>query len=212
MQVIGLCGYAGSGKDTAAQALVDIGWQRVSFADPIREIALAIDPIVYVGQGWLSKWTSWYVKVLPNWIRRRIWVEPFVLHLRAFVCYHGWDEAKKHREVRNLLQRIGTEVGREMIDENIWVCMASNKIKEAAIECRIPGIVITDLRFPNELEELRVWARSKLVRISRPGIGPVNDHQSDRLLESFEVDHELVNDGDVAKLHAAILAVAKGGE
>jgi hypothetical protein len=33
---IGLIGFAGSGKDTAARALLERGWQRVGFADAIK--------------------------------------------------------------------------------------------------------------------------------------------------------------------------------
>src|SRR5690606_2560032 len=44
---IGLMGYARSGKDTAGAMLhADLGYRRVSFADPVREMALALDPII----------------------------------------------------------------------------------------------------------------------------------------------------------------------
>lgn len=39
--IIGLCGLASSGKSTAAAALEDIGFRRVSFADPLRRMLLA---------------------------------------------------------------------------------------------------------------------------------------------------------------------------
>ena len=40
-----LSGPAQSGKDTLALVLVeDHGWTRVAFADPLKEMALAIDP------------------------------------------------------------------------------------------------------------------------------------------------------------------------
>ena len=184
MQVIGLCGYAGSGKDTAAEALVEIGWKRAAFADPIREMALAIDPIVSVRSGMSLSW---------------------------IVNREGWEQAKQHPEVRRLLQRIGTEAGRNILGYEVWVIIARNRIA-AAEDADCPGVVITDLRFANEYEHLHKYWGAKFVRISRPGIGPVNDHESDQHLAGFEVDHEIVNDGDKAKLHAAILAIAKGGE
>lgn len=34
--MIGLCGYAKSGKDTAAQGLIDNGWTRYAFADALK--------------------------------------------------------------------------------------------------------------------------------------------------------------------------------
>ncbi len=42
MRIIGLCGRAGSGKDTAAQALISEGFVRIAFADPLKEAARAI--------------------------------------------------------------------------------------------------------------------------------------------------------------------------
>lgn len=36
---IGFTGLAGSGKNTAAELLIDFGWKHMAFADPIKEIA-----------------------------------------------------------------------------------------------------------------------------------------------------------------------------
>lgn len=44
---IGLIGWAGSGKDTAALALIERGWNRVAFADALKVKAL--------GMGWDGK-------------------------------------------------------------------------------------------------------------------------------------------------------------
>ena len=45
--IIGLTGYARSGKDTVAQILVDkFGFTRVAFADPIRDFCYQVNPIV----------------------------------------------------------------------------------------------------------------------------------------------------------------------
>jgi hypothetical protein len=37
--LIGLAGYAGAGKDCAAEALITAGWERRAFADPLKDIA-----------------------------------------------------------------------------------------------------------------------------------------------------------------------------
>lgn len=39
---IGLLGYAGSGKDTAAKALIEIGYKQASFAGPLKDICTAL--------------------------------------------------------------------------------------------------------------------------------------------------------------------------
>lgn len=35
--LVGLCGFARSGKDTAAGALLEMGWSRFAFADPLKQ-------------------------------------------------------------------------------------------------------------------------------------------------------------------------------
>ena len=210
MQVIALCGYAGSGKDTAAEALIEQGWQRVSFADPIREMLLAINPYVQVPRK--RHWLSWF----ENWLCGPYICTPVGMAL-WWDAGGSWDRLKQiSPDIRGLLQRIGTEAGREILGEYVWVDIAYTKIWEAK-QAGCPGVVVTDLRFANEHETVRDPEgirdfQSTIIRISRPGVGPVNDHESDQHLAGFEVDHELVNDGDKEQLWASIRAIAKGGE
>jgi hypothetical protein len=173
-RVLGLTGYAGAGKDCAAQALVADGWTRVAFADAVRAGVRALDP------------------VLDGTGRR----------LTNYVTENGWDAAKKHGEVRALLQRYGTEAGRDIHGPDCWVKIVARKLAE------IPGdVVITDVRFQQEVEFVKSQPGSKICRIERPGVGPVNAHSS----ESQEVKPDVVvcNSGTAAELHAAIRAVAK---
>ena len=51
-KIVGFTGAAGAGKDTAASGLIDAGWQKVSFADPIKEALNAM-------MGWnMSDWAD----------------------------------------------------------------------------------------------------------------------------------------------------------
>ena len=174
-EIIGLCGYAGSGKDTAAAHMP--GWTRVSFADGVREVALAIDPIVYF-----------------------FGINPTPQRLSEFVNSVGWDHAKKEPETRRLLQRVGTEAGRNILGEHVWVNLAARKIGD------IEGpAVITDCRFPNEVNAIKALG-GFIIRIKRPGIGPVNDHPSETAIDHIEADAEVVNDGTPEELGAKVLA------
>jgi hypothetical protein len=93
--IIGLSGYAQSGKDTVAELLcLNYGYHRVSFADPMREALMRLNPVINS--------------------------QP----LACLVDDYGWDVAKSNPEVRRLLQVFGTEVGREMFGENFWVELA----------------------------------------------------------------------------------------
>lgn len=176
-QLIGLCGYAGSGKDTAAAHMP--GWTRVSFADGVREVALAINPLV----------------ACDNEDMRCFYV------LRYVVNDLGWDRAKKLSHVRDYLQRIGTEAGRNIIGENVWVDIAKRKAEA------IDGpVVVTDVRFPNEVEFIRS-SGGILIRVIRPGVGPVNGHASETAIDHIEADAEVVNSGTPERLGQLVLEV-----
>jgi hypothetical protein len=96
--IIGLSGYAQTGKDTVASHLIkNYDFRRVAFADPIRQALYRLNPLVEVG-------------------------EFRAVHLQSPVDSMGWEEVKKiSPETRRLLQILGTEVGREMFGPDFWV-------------------------------------------------------------------------------------------
>lgn len=101
--IIGLSGYAQSGKNTVADILVDHhGFIQLAFADAIRDFAYAINPMVACS---------------PSG------------YLQDLVDLKGWDEAKQEPQVRRLLQSTGL-AGREMIDEYLWVALTLSQIKD----------------------------------------------------------------------------------
>ena len=175
--LIGLCGYAGVGKDTAAQVLLEeLRFQRIAFADPIKGALLALDPLV-PGTG-------------PGEF----------LRLSEFAEGRDWSEIKEYPEVRRLMQIMGTEVGRNLFDPEIWVRLAERKLESTL---SVGDVVITDVRFPNEARLIRGYG-GVLVRIDRPGFGPVNEHVSDRASERWAYDYRIENDSNVSALHDKI--------
>lgn len=92
--IIGLSGYARSGKNTVADILGP-DYRQLSFAEPMREAMLKLNPLV----------------------EGRI-------RLAELVDEEGWQVAKTYPEVRRLLQVFGTEVGRNMFGEDFWVDLA----------------------------------------------------------------------------------------
>jgi hypothetical protein len=185
-RLIALCGYPGAGKDEIAKYLVERhGWYRVSFADPMRRALLAIDPWVKVQEGVFHPLTE----IIDEW---------------------GWDYAKRAiPEIRTLLQRMGTEAGRDIHGENCWVDLASKLIKNT-----VGSVVVTDLRFPNELAAVRKLGGT-VVHVVRPGVGKVNEHASEQM-DYYEASHLAVsNDGDLGDLHRSVelvLAMTGGHE
>lgn len=188
MQIIGLTGYAGSGKDCAAQGLVDLGWERIAFADPVRELALKINPDLRWGGPIESKGET-YALDGP---------------LGDMVDLLGWGAAKKNPAVRRFLQGLGMGV-RDIFGEGAWVGLAWDKARAAGIAGR--NVVVTDVRFPNEVDMLRRFGQSfggdSVVRIVRPkaeggdsfGSAPVNEHISESYVDKIKADCVITNDG-----------------
>ena len=163
--ILSLSGYAGAGKDTFAAFLIqDFGFKRYAFADTLRTALEILDPgVVAWGQ-----YTS----------------------LRRLVRTYGWEVVKRdHPEVRKMLQVLGTEVGRELLGEDIWVEATFKKIKAEGAE----RVVITDCRFPNELAWVKV-SKGSSVWIDRPGTGAVNGHSSESALAGIDFDYTFIND------------------
>ncbi len=178
--LIGLCGYAGVGKDTAAQVLLEeLRFQRIAFADPIKGALLALDPLVPGAK------------------------EGEYLRLSEFAAERDWSEIKEYPEVRRLMQILGTEVGRNLFDPEIWVRLAERKLESTL---SVGDVVITDVRFPNEARLVRGYG-GLLVRIERPGYGPVNEHVSDRASERWAYERRVENVGDVNELHKKMRAL-----
>jgi hypothetical protein len=99
--LIGLTGYAQSGKDTVASILVEkYGYTRIAFADKIRDFLYGINPMVACSP-------TGYLQDLVNLV--------------------GWDNAKQEPQVRRLLQDLGISA-RELLDENIWITTALGKV------------------------------------------------------------------------------------
>ena len=162
------------GKDTAAQVLLDeLCFQRIAFADPIKGALLALDPLVPD----------------PD--------EDKFIRLSEFAQQRGWSEIKEYPEVRRLMQVLGTEVGRNLFDADIWVKLAERKLESTL---SVGDVVVTDVRFPNEARLIRGYG-GVLVRIERPEFGPVNEHLSDRASERWTYDQRVDNDADVPTLH-----------
>lgn len=191
-KVIGLTGYAQSGKDTAAAFLVERGWTRLSFADALRNAVYALNPIVVGIPGWDESDLGHTQYAVVSGYKR---VQDIVDEL-------GYEVAKKqYPEYRELLQRFGTEVGREQFGENFWTDRVKAQIK--------PGgkYVISDVRFPNEADTVRE-AGGKVFRIKRDGTGAVNAHVSDTGIDSLVVDGIIPNFGTLDHLREVVLLAA----
>lgn len=185
MRLIGFSGYARAGKDTAVAALADLGYERRAFADPMREFLERLNPIV--GK-----------KKEPGSLG------PRVVRLQEVIDELTWDGYKSSEafgyEIRELMQRLGTECGRELMGQNIWVDTALKTLDFDG------AYAFADCRFPNEAEAIKS-NRGKIIRIDRPGVGPANSHASELSLDDWPFDARILNDGSPDDLRAKLLEV-----
>ena len=171
-RVIALCGRAGAGKDLVAAMLHMRGYERIAFADPLRdEVRSAIAS-----------------HTIP--MGAPIMVEATI---RAGDCA-AVDRKPTSDMMRYTLQWWGKEYRRDRDGEDYWVSRLSQRMRPSG------KYVITDCRFPNELAFARkqggvVW------RIERDvAVGGIPGHASETALANVQADAVIRNHGSLHEL------------
>ena len=140
--IIGFVGFIGSGKDTAADYLVNYhGFRRDSFANTLKDAVSSVfgwDRTLLEGRTAESR--AWRDQVDSWWAAR--------LNI-------------PHLTPRWILQQWGTEVCRAGFHDDIWIASLENKMRKTT-----DNIVISDVRFPNEIRAIHN-AGGKVVRVVR---------------------------------------------
>lgn len=129
--IVGIAGFIGSGKDTIADYLITFkGFKRMSYAEPLKDAISAIF-------GWDRELLEGTTKYSREW---RDTIDPW------------WADRLNIADLtpRRVLQQWGTEVGRRAFHDDIWIASIENKLRNAK-----DNIVISDCRFPNELNSIK---------------------------------------------------------
>lgn len=185
MRVLALHGLKGVGKDTVGAYLVDsYGCTSVAMASKLKSFLEAMNPLVLSGSGFSER-------------------------LNTLILFGSgdWDEAKRENEdVRRLLTSTG-EAMKAVFGQDVWVneLLRSLDHMEEQDWGALERLVITDLRFPTELDVLREAFEDDLIaiKITRPGHVP-DGHVSEDGLPDSTFNYIVDNDGSVLKLYAAI--------
>lgn len=203
--IIGFVGFIGSGKDTAADYLVNFhGFRRDSFANTLKDAVSAVfgwDRVLLEGR---TKEAREWREQVDEWWANRLEIP--------------------HLTPRWILQRWGTEVCRKGFHDDIWIASVENKMRKTT-----DNIVISDVRFPNEIKAIHN-AGGLVVRIKR---GPEPEwyddavnmnagntnmswmisktrmeklgiHASETAWVGGEIDHVISNDGSIDDLFTQI--------
>ena len=155
MAIIGLVGFIGAGKGTVGELLRLQGYKQASFAGALKDTA----------------------SVLFGWDRDLL--EGDTVESRVFreqkddfwSTRFGYDFSP-----RLALQLLGTEAGRDVFHKDVWIFALENRIKNHK------NVVITDTRFPNEIEFIRKQG-GIIVEIKR---GPEPEWYTTALLENTD--------------------------
>lgn len=95
---------------------------------------------------------------------------------------------------RQMLQTLGTEWGRGMVCDDLWVRIARRRIESAG-----DFVVVTDVRFDNEAEMLREMG-GEVWLVERPGADTCVPHESEKGISDKFITRRIVNAGTLPDL------------
>jgi len=87
---------------------------------------------------------------------------------------------------RQMLQSLGTEWGRDLIHQEIWIRITLERMQDDLAAGR--GVVITDVRFDNEAAAI-VAAGGEVWKVTRPGWRCLSDDAATHSSEDGVSDH-----------------------
>ena len=207
-KVIGIVGFIGSGKNTVGQILIDdLEYVAVSFADSLKDACSAIfnwPRAMLEGNTDLSR--HFREKVDPWWSKR--------LDIEEFTP-------------RYALQYVGTDVMRNNFHKDIWLACVERKVEHLLENNK--KIVITDVRFKNEVELIQqlngeIWhvqrenpkwyaefltMEDKTLAEKEAFLVNLGAHPSEYDWITSKFDHIIQNTGNLDQLRQSLLFIAK---
>jgi len=188
--VIGVFGNKQHGKDTTSHLIAETLRRRgrramcFALADPLKHVAV-------------------HLLGMPESIA---WGESDTARREAERI--AWT--KYNKNAREWLQWIGTELGRDQINENLWIDRAVDRV--VTDDQGHEFFIVTDCRFHNERTNLRTklnqrFAKFTPIRVYRPGIPVDTNHPSEAEVASMSsdmFDYVIDNDSDLAGLQQRV--------
>jgi hypothetical protein len=208
--IIGINGYAGSGKDTVGII--------IQYINCINKGNLSIEDVIKDyndHEWWLEDQSGWEVRKFAGKLK------DIASHLTGIDIEKFEDQEFKKTElgpewsnmtVREFLQKLGTDALRMGLHDNIWVnaLFADYKLIDYNDDEQphLPNWIITDVRFPNEAQAIKDKG-GIIIRIDRPGISPINNHPSETGLDDWKFDYKIANVSGIFELKETITSIIK---
>lgn len=184
--IIGIIGRKRSGKDEVAKTIASqYDFTKYAFADPIKEICriafLWDDEMDEIGDHKEEIDEFWEIS------KREAWK------------YTGTELFQKH--FGEYLPKFKEKFGRKL-----WAVRFKKWYEEVNDN---PNVVVSDVRFPHEVEVLKMMG-SVLVKVDR-GIESTDDHDSEKHIDELPYEYLIKNDeqlGDLAiKVHGLMSSI-----
>ena len=215
--IIGINGYAGSGKDTVGTI---IQYLQTTPSNVSLEDVLDF-PLTH--QWWLEEASGWEVK---KWAGKLKAIASMLTGINQekfedqefkktnldtqWDCNPPGKVGTVYRQpmtVRDFLQKLGTDAIRDGLHTNAWVNALMADYKKIDYnddeQPEYPNWIITDTRFPNEAQAIKD-AGGIVIRVDRPGVKPINDHPSEVGLDSWKFDYKIANVSDLKALTGTV--------
>ena len=228
--IIGINGYAGTGKDTIGAIIQYLNCRNIdkfTFEEIITDYKNE--------QWWIEEESGWEIK---KWAGKLKFIASILTgideekfedqefkktDLGKEWSYHYpgeyYDDGAPvivAMSVRQFLQKLGTEGLRTGLHENTWVnaLMAdytpiyNPKPDDREDELKYPNWIITDTRFPNEAQAIKD-AGGIVIRVDRLGVSAINAHSSETALDNWDFDHKIMNGSDLVSLVFSVSNILK---
>jgi hypothetical protein len=162
-----------SGKSEVAKALESQGYQTFKFASALKDMLRSMFRSVGYGETQIEAFLDGHMKEKP-------------------IPEFGG------KTPRFLMQTLGTDWGRNLIAGDLWIDILHIRVISALAAGH--GVVVDDMRFPNEFGLLKYTMDAKTVWVKRPGVVARTTHPSEGLLDTFTFDREIINNSDLTTL------------
>lgn len=184
--IIGICGKKFNGKDTIGAYLINkYGYEKLSFAEPLKT---------------LCKNMFEFNDEQVNGNQKEIVDEFWKITPRQLMQFIGTDLFRK--QMVNIIPSIN--------EENIWIKCLELKIKKKIQQNSNIKIVITDVRFQNEINFIKSLNNSEIWKVEKKSQEYNDEHESEKNIDLLQnIDITIMNNDSINDLYYNIDQIMK---